>query len=112
MAKFRVLHGIHAEGGQVYRAGEVVDSATDLNRMNTPGSSKFEELVGGGVAVVEAATPSSSSLDDDSDGAVNDELDTMTVSQLREFAAQEEISLESSKKKADIVAAIRSAIGT
>lgn len=42
--RFRVLHGKHREGGRTYVRGEIVDSATDLSKLNAPGAVKFEKL--------------------------------------------------------------------
>lgn len=45
MARFRVLVGKHHEGGRTYVRGEIVDSATDLSKMNAPGvAPKFERV--------------------------------------------------------------------
>ena len=52
MAKYRVLAGSHIEADpnspkkeRRYRAGEIVDSAIDLEaRFNSPGSRKFERV--------------------------------------------------------------------
>ncbi len=50
MPKFRVLAGKHIEGKtpdgrqRVYKTGDVVDSKTDLNKLNSPGAVKFEKV--------------------------------------------------------------------
>lgn len=44
MARFRLLSGIHNEGGRTYKPGETIDSKTDLNRFNVPGSVRFEQV--------------------------------------------------------------------
>ncbi len=52
MAKFRVLHGKHHEEAvqgdpttlRTYRTGEIVDSHTDLLRLNSSNSRKFEKI--------------------------------------------------------------------
>lgn len=41
MALFKVLRGIHCEGGMVYKKGDVVDSKSDLEKLNRPNSRKF-----------------------------------------------------------------------
>lgn len=48
MARYRVLHGKHQEYGVIYRKGEVVETDTDLLRLNAPSSPKFELLDGHG----------------------------------------------------------------
>lgn len=59
MAKFRVLIGKHREGGRTYVAGEVVDSKTDLSRLNSLGSHKFEKVEEeGGKSRAEITAPS------------------------------------------------------
>ena len=59
MPRFRVLQGIHSEGGKIYApksavsgldipkekyGGEVVVTKSDLTRFNSPGAVKFEKL--------------------------------------------------------------------
>jgi hypothetical protein len=41
---FRVLQGSHSEGGKLYDPGDIVDSASDLLLLNSPGSIKFEKV--------------------------------------------------------------------
>ncbi len=104
MTRFKVLVGRHAEGGEVYSAGDVVDSATDLNLMNSPGSVKFEQLHGD-EPIEEAIVADVAETAESKPDAYN----TMSVSELREYAAEEEIDLEGIRLKADIIEAIRSA---
>lgn len=44
MPRFRVLAGVHSEGGRTYYKGDIVDRKSDLNRLNSPGSLKFEHV--------------------------------------------------------------------
>ena len=101
MAKFRVLHGLHSEGGRVYDAGSVVDSKSNLLRFNQPGAVKFQAL------------PDSTLLDStpvsEPDTEPTDLLENMTVADLRKLAEEEEINLDGTTRKDQIVAAIRAA---
>jgi hypothetical protein len=44
MPKFRLLDGVHSEGGQTYCPGDIFDSASDLDRFNSLGSVRFERI--------------------------------------------------------------------
>lgn len=89
--KYQVLAGQHREGGKTYNKGDVVDSKTNLLRLNADGlDPKFRRVEeDGNVAVA------------------NDGLDEMTVDDLKAFAAEEEIDLGKATRKEDIVSAIR-----
>jgi len=92
MPKFKLLSGIHNEGGNTYYAGDIIDSKSDLLKHNVSGSSpRYEKAA--------ESTPSSVQ-------SRTDQLDAMTVSQLREFAEAEEIDLGEATKKAEILAVI------
>jgi len=43
---YRVLIGLHREGGRTYQTGELVFSRTDLTRLNRGGPPKFEVSCG------------------------------------------------------------------
>jgi len=107
--KFKVLRGRHTEGGVMYQAGEVVDSSSDLNKHNSPGSRKFEQLSGEVADAPSASLPESSEDDEDPEEG-SDELDGMTVAQLKTFAAEEEIDLSGVSRKSDILSAIRATL--
>lgn len=44
MAKFRLLAGKHSEGGRLWVRGDVFESKSDLLKLNTPTSRKFEQV--------------------------------------------------------------------
>lgn len=44
MARFKVLRGKHVEDGVIYSPGQIVDSKSDLSKLNAPGAQKFEKL--------------------------------------------------------------------
>ena len=92
MARFRLLRGIHNEGGKTYKPGDVFDSASDLGRHNRGGGIRFEKLT---EAVPISETPT------------NDDLSRMTVPSLRELAEREEIDLGQAVLKDDILETIR-----
>lgn len=106
MTKFRVLRGIHSEGGVTYEAGGIVDSSTNLLRMNSPGSVKFVK-VGQEPVLASASEPLQSP--DQLIPTAGDSLDAMTVAELREFAREEGIDLEGANRKDQIIEAIRAA---
>lgn len=103
--KFKVLHGLHYEGknsdgkAKCYKRGDVVDSASDLDKkFNSPGSIKFERVPDS--TAVTVAEPE-----------LAEQLEKMTVPQLREFAAEHEIEIDSAySKKSDVIDCIIVAI--
>ncbi len=115
MARFRVLRGIHAQrdgpknakgrqGVTTYLAattadgapvGDIVESDTDLTKHNKAGRPKF--------ARIPEVEPIGDVL-----GPANDDLSTMTVSDLRAHAEEHQIDLGEATLKADIVEMIRS----
>jgi len=42
--KFLLLHGRHTDGEKTYKRGDKIDTTTDLNKMNSRGSTKFREI--------------------------------------------------------------------
>ena len=102
MAKFKVLHGLHCEGknpngkSRVYHAGDIVDSASDLNKHNFPGSQKFERVADSMSATITAEEP-----------VLEVKLQEMTIAQLRTFIAENEIEVDQVySKKSDIIECI------
>ena len=85
MARFKVLFGSHNEGGRTYKQGEVVDSKSDLNRMNSPGSTKFEAL----------------------SSKRGTELEDLDDDQLKQLALEREIELSEDATREEILIAIR-----
>lgn len=117
--KFRVMRGIHAEGGKVYRQGEVVDSKTDLSKHNSPGATKFERVEEPGVKAspgvpvsklhdappVRQAPPPQAA--DELRRNLHADLDKMSVEKLREYAAEEEIDLKGAATREAILKIVK-----
>lgn len=149
MARFRVLHGHHSEGGKSYGKGDIVDSASDLSTLNAPGAVKFELVDGGPTAQSttkeppKAQPPSPTATPAPAIAASKSEaispgirstppsqstppthpspqaatqkpedLESMSVGQLRSLAAEEKIEVGSSVRKEELLRAIRRARGT
>jgi len=113
VGKFRIKEGVHSEGAipgtyrrdptgapmfspRVYVDGDIVASRSDLSKHNPAhGAKKFERV--------------DDSMPDKYDGNAPpvDELEAMTVAQLRELSVAEEIDLGEATKKADIIEWIR-----
>lgn len=123
--RYRVLSGTHSEGYEpvidpetgkqlldpmtnkplrgepiTYHAGQIVESKSDLLRFNSPGSIKFELLGARNSYFSEPVKQENE----------QDELGRMTVGQLREFAAANEVDLGPAKSKDDILRTIRESI--
>ena len=100
--KFRVLCGVHSEGGRTYGVGSVVDSASDLSRLNYPGVERFERLnVPDPLAVAVADLPK--------EEPAKDSFTNMTVEELRKFAEEAEVDLGKARTRDQILAVLRSA---
>ena len=106
---FRVLIGVHNEGGITYgkkeSAGDTVDSKSDLSKHNTPGDIKFARISGEGQTVLDI-TPEPS---EDEDG--NPNFNSMTVSQLKAFAEENDIDLPSGGTKPELLNTVKEAWG-
>ena len=107
MAKFRLLHGTHFHGGKQYNPGDPVEADSDLcKKFNTPGDlPRFERLPDDAPLT---ATPTLAPTESVAAPA-EDTLDSMTVEELREWAASEEIDVRGAKTKEQLVKAIRAA---
>lgn len=137
MMKFRLLAGQHIQkedvkddsgkvvineetgkperASRVYNQGDVVPSETDL--VKKLGASKFQLIDSGKKSRKEQALAeqgaknrarSEQGTEDDSRAEeVTDTFDDMTVAELKDYAAENEIDLEGAHLKADIVKKIR-----
>ena len=103
--KFRVLCGIHSEGGRTYEAGSVVDSKSDLSRLNYTGVERFQR------SDAEETTPPVSAVltAPVSPTTPADSLSNMTVEELRKFAEETEVDLGKARTREQILAVLRSA---
>jgi hypothetical protein len=93
--QFRLLRGLHHEGGKTFKPGDIIDSKTNLaERFNQPetGSIKFEP--------VQVVAPAQSEAD-------QEDLSKCTVQQLREIAEANEIDLEGCTLKEEILNAVQ-----
>lgn len=97
--KYKVLRGRHAEYGRVYDIGDIVDSRSDLDVLNSLNSQKFE-YIGPGTYSKTSSTESE---------AGQDSLDSMTVAQLKELAEGEEIDLDGATRRDEILTIIKEA---
>lgn len=104
---FKILAGQHVADGKVYHKGEVVESTVDLEK--TQGANKYKRV--SGTPATEPETPAEPSTEtpvtEPSGMDSADTLDAMTVADLKELAADEEIDLGGAHLKADIIAAIQ-----
>lgn len=109
--KFKVLRGSHTEGGRRYSKGDIVDSASDLSKYNSPGATKFAKVAEAEPAVsatVSVVPPLAEpvSLEADGESYTRDELAGFSVAELREIAEDLEVDLGNVSKKADIISTI------
>lgn len=103
MTKFRVLRGKHHEHGRAYVPGDVVDSAFDLNKMNTPAGAKFEELRDQSIpATGEEPEPEPAETE-------VPEFEGWDIKQLREYAEEHEIDVSDLKRRDAIIKKIQEA---
>ena len=125
MKRWKVLQGIHSEGGKTYHQGDIVETNKNLAVF---GSDKFAEVVAAVEDSVEALEAEKARIDarlkqlqgastvdpatepdpsDPVEGETEDGLENMTVEELKHHAGVEEIPLGKAKSKAEIIAAIR-----
>lgn len=104
--KFKVVRGVHSEGGVTYEKGDVVDSASDLRTLNSPGAIKFQILEN------EVAEAARAGLEGKPVPVPTgpDEFDAMTIPDLKKFASQEGIDLGTATKRDEILVLIREAV--
>lgn len=97
--KFKLLQGVHREGGVTYEKGDIIPSVTNLAKHNTVGAMKFmpaDNIV---------PTVEVESADDD------DDYKEMTVAELRSFADEGDIDLEGcGNNKQKIIAKIKASL--
>lgn len=97
--KFKLLQGVHREGGKTYEKGDIIPSVTDLAKHNTVGAMKFmpaDNIVP--TAEVEA--------DDD-----DEDFKEMSVAELRSFAEEGDVDLEGcGNNKQKIIAKIKASL--
>jgi hypothetical protein len=98
MLSFKLLGGKHDQGdGKIYSRGDIVQSEKELDVQF--GSQKFMRL--GNLVEVPTPTPDSQPAQDD--------LEDMTISELRRFAEDAEIDLGRAARRETILSVIRRA---
>ena len=107
--KFKVLRGMHAEGGRTYEVGSIVDSASDLCTLNYVSSAPRFQRVESDPEEVSAAALKGYDTINEMQPAKKDALDGMTVEELRKFAEESEVDLGKAKTREQILAVLRSA---
>jgi len=107
--RFRVLIGVHSEGGKTYgkdeMAGDVIDSKSDLSKHNSFGAIKFARITDDGHSIVDV-TPAP-----DQDESGNPNFDKMTVLQLKEFATENDLEISEASSKAELLVIVKEAWG-
>jgi len=110
MARFKVLVGVHSEGGKTYgkneEAGDIVETDNDLTKHNSQGSIKFALVSNDGGMVIHEVTPDA---DEDDDG--NPDFDKMSLKQLREFGDANDLEFQANGNKADTLSDIKAQWG-
>jgi hypothetical protein len=106
---FKLLRGKHAEGKDengkqiIYKMGSTFVSNTDLDKLhNKQNSTKFERISDKKLKI----TPKKHKVTLP-DETPDDELDTLTQSELMEYAETEEIDVSNARTKSDMVRVIR-----
>jgi len=94
--KFKLLTGVHAEAGKVYRKGDIIETSSDLLKLNDPQSPRFESL--------DDVVETKESVDQDLDG-----LDEMTYTELKNYAKEGGIEVSGATTKAKLIKLIREA---
>lgn len=111
VGRFRVLVGKHSEGGKIYGKGtpngDIVDSKSDLEKLNTAAGKKFERIGKKRPTPASQVAAKGEEESYEDEGESNDGLEDMTVEELKEVAETEEVEYASGSRKADIIAAIR-----
>lgn len=127
--KFRLLAGGHSvilkqavnPGDKVeyytYHKDDVFESATDLELLNAPPATnlrkKFERVPDNTPVTPMTVRPTNSAppypLDSASSPQFNDALENMTIAELKQYAAEEEIDLGKASKKEEVIEVIRKA---
>lgn len=108
--KFLLLRGLHAakygDLEVVHHPKDMVESSLDLCKLfNSPGSTRFQRAPSSAQVTVQGKP-----LDGSAVRAQVENLEQMTVAELREYAANNEVELGNATKKDEIVETIRAAL--
>lgn len=112
---FRVVRGSHFEQGKKFKQGDILESLTDLNRMNSPGAIKFQEMpagtpLKGGEVLSGFNTSGSQSTQEETVSPDKQDLESMTVSELKQLAEDYELEFSASAKKPELVELLSEAL--
>lgn len=118
--KFRVLAGKHAEKDKegtlrVYSRGEVVDSKSDLSKLNSRGAEKFEKIdepsvkanPGTPAAQLHGRPPVADVPRDELTKRLHADLDKMSNDQLKKYAETEEVDLKGAKTREEMLKVLK-----
>lgn len=107
MTRYMLMSGLHSEDGKTYTPKDVIETGRDLTKFNSPGlPPKFELLDENNRPVQQHWRDEPVAQDDN---PVVGTLRQMTVEQLREVAADEEVDLGDARLKEEIVKLIADA---
>lgn len=101
--KFKLLRGLHSHGGKTYQPGNVVESDTDF--VARFGRLKFERLLDDTAPITQQAADQAAEAGFETVNELRD-LSKMTVSQLRTYAAENEVDLGDARTKDQILAVL------
>lgn len=108
---YRVLRGSHYEQGKKFKQGDILNSLSNLERMNSPGAIKFQKMpegtpLKGGEPVGSFNTANEQPSVQASTNVVTpdtEELESMSVAELKQMAYDYELDFKSSVTKAELV---------
>lgn len=113
--KFRILRGKHNQGERhpdgrpvIYARNDVVESETDLCKLNAGMATKKFERVDDSTPLTNPDAAGKSVPSPETVDPNEDTFNEMTVAELRQFAEQEEIDLGKARTKDEIIAVLRS----
>ncbi len=98
MFRFKLMSGVHAENGKVYKRGDNFETKNNLESHNKPGQPERFVLLSESQALV--STPKTDE---------EDALKEMTVAELKSYAQEGDVDLSGVYNKADIIARIKEA---
>lgn len=115
--RFKLLRGLHAAGKganlRTYTPGNVFEYPRDLTKLNTPGQERFERVPDSTPLTGEVAAAANAGFysDDPQVATLETELENKPLPELLKMAQDDGVDLSSvnTRKKADVIAAIRAA---
>lgn len=101
---FKLLRGVHSEGGNVYRKGDCFESKSNLSVHNHKNSVRFQKLSA-------LPTKEEQSALEVSPKYTELELSSLRLTELQQLCEDEEIDIEGLRKKREIVDKIVKELG-